>query len=55
MSTLAELEQAIEALPPHDVEAQASGSPINEWLERARGTAAPVVTTEAMLGVTRGE
>ena len=66
MSTLAEIEQAIEALPPRDVEALAAWlekrrqarapvPPVERWLERARGTAAPGVTTEGVLAMTRGE
>lgn len=66
MSTLAEIEQAIEALPPRDVEAlsvwlenrrkaQAGKPPVEQWLARARGTAAPGVTTDGVLAMTRGE
>jgi hypothetical protein len=66
MSTLAEIEEAIEALPPHDVEAlavwlqrkrqgQAKVGPVDEWLARARGTAASGVTTQGVLAMTRAE
>ena len=66
MSTLAEIEKAIEALPARDVETLAAwldrrrlrsdaALPVEEWLERARGTAAPGVTTQGILALTRAE
>lgn len=66
MSTLTEIEQAIEALPPQEVEELAAwlerrrpkpeaGQPVEQWLERARGTAAPGVTTQSVLALTRDE
>jgi hypothetical protein len=66
MSTLAEIEDAIETLPPSDLEALAAwienrrraravAMPVDQWLERARGTAAPGVTTRGVLEMTRGD
>lgn len=66
MCTLAEIEKAIEALPAPEVEAlaawlesrtpkRAAVRPVEKWLERARGTAAPGVTTQGVLALTRGE
>ena len=66
MSTLAEIEKAIEALPVRDVETLAvwiesrrrrrpGALPVDQWLERARGTAAPGVTTRSVLALTRDE
>ena len=66
MSTLAEIEQAIEALPPNDVEALAAWletrrqqGPANgfleRWLQRARGAATTGMTTDAILAQSRGE
>jgi hypothetical protein len=66
MSTLAEIEQAIETLPPREVEVlavwlenrrkgQAGKPPVEQWLTKARGTAAPGVTTGGVLAMMRGE
>ena len=66
MSTLAEIEKAIEALPAPEVQALAAwldsrtpkrdaALPVDAWLERARGTAAPGVTTQSVLALTRDE
>lgn len=66
MSTLAEIEKAIEALPPQDVdelvawiESRKSGGtrglPFERWLERARGAATTGLSTDAILAQTRGE
>jgi len=62
MSTLTEIERASEALPPREVEALAvwlegrrprreAVLPAEEWLERARGTAGPEVTTESTVTI----
>jgi hypothetical protein len=66
MSTLAEIEQAIEALPPKEVDElvawldnrkqrSANELPFERWLERARGAATTGMTTDAILVETRGE
>jgi hypothetical protein len=66
MSTVAEIEAAIERLPLTEVEkvaewlatfrAQRGASPHAEtWLERARGAAQPGVTTAEVMALTRGE
>ena len=66
MSTVAEIEAAIERLPLTEVEkvaewlethrAQRSTGPQAEaWLARARGAARPGVTTAEVMTLTRGE
>ena len=66
MSTIAEIEAAIERLPLTEVEkvaewlethrAQRSTGPQAEaWLARARGAARPGVTTAEVMTLTRGE
>ena len=66
MSTVAEIEAAIERLPLTEVEkvaewleayrAQRSTGPQAEaWLTRARGAAQPGVTTAEVMALTRGE
>lgn len=66
MSTIAEIETAIERLPTPQVEelaawleahrAQRAASPAAEaWLKRARGAALPGVTTGNVMAMTRGE
>ena len=66
MSTVAEIEAAIERLPLTEVEkvaewletyrAQRSTGPQAEaWLARARGAAQPGVTTAEVMALTRGE
>lgn len=66
MSTLREIEAAIEQLPEHQVDElcswlrelrgrQISPVSVEQWLQRARGVGGPGVTTEQVLAVTRGE
>lgn len=66
MSTLREIEAAIEQLPEHQVDElcswlrelrgrQISLVSVEQWLQRARGVGRPGVTTEQVLAVTRGE
>lgn len=66
MSTIAEIEAAIEKLPPAQVEElaawleavrvrRATPPAVERWLERARGAALPGVTTAGILAATRGE
>ncbi|NUM55731.1 MAG: hypothetical protein HUU46_18985 [Candidatus Hydrogenedentes bacterium] len=66
MSTIIEIEQAIERLPTPQVEELAawldahrasreSSANADLWLEQARGAARPGVTTADVMAVTRGE
>ena len=66
MSTIAEVESAIEKLPTPQVEelavwlaahrAQRTAAPTADaWLDRARGVARPGVTTEGVMHLTRSE
>ena len=66
MSTIAEIETAIERLPAVQVEELAiwleayrarRAAPLaaEAWLERARGAARPDVTTADVMALTRGE
>ena len=66
MSTLAEIEAAIECLSAKEVEKLsawlrerrsrgAERLPVDAWLERARGAAVPGATTDALQALTRGE
>ena len=65
MNTIAEIETAIERLPGPQVAElaawleqlrvrRAMEPPVQAWLERARGTARPCVTTEGVMAITRG-
>lgn len=64
MTTVTEIEAAIERLPSEKVEElavwlqsflarRASSSGVDEWLNRARGTAIVGVTTDEILALTR--
>ncbi|MFN0051776.1 MAG: hypothetical protein ACKV0T_06275 [Planctomycetales bacterium] len=66
MSTIAEIEAAIEHLPPEQVEElaiwlethrarRAAPSPADTWLTRARGAARAGVTTAEVMALTRGD
>ena len=66
MSTLSEIEAAIEKLPVPEVDELASwlqelrirrATPpqVESWLKRARGAAVPGVTTTEVMALTRGE
>lgn len=66
MSTIAEIESAIERLPAEDVEALAVwlearrkrgvAKPVAEtWLKQARGAARPGVSTTDVMALTRGD
>ena len=66
MSSIAEIEIAIEKLPAPQVDELASWleklrvqratpPPVEDWLQRARGAAAPGVTTAKIMALTRGE
>jgi hypothetical protein len=66
MSSVAEIEKAIEKLPTQQVDElagwlevlrvnRAKASPVEEWLQRARGAARPGETTEKIMALTRGE
>ena len=66
MSTITEIEQAIEHLPPSQVDElaiwleayrarRAASLPAEVWLERARGAAQAGATTEEVMALTRGE
>jgi hypothetical protein len=66
MDTLAEIESAIERLPPPQVaelaawleqhRVRCAATPVIEtWLQRARGAARPGVTTEDVMTLTRDE
>jgi hypothetical protein len=66
MSTIADIEAAIENLPAPQVDElagwletlrlrRATPPPVENWLERARGAARPDVTTMRVMALTRGE
>ena len=66
MSSIAEIENAIEKLPAPQVDElagwletlrvrRATPTPVESWLQRARGAAAPGVTTAKIMVLTRGE
>ena len=66
MSTVADIEAAIENLPAPQVEElagwlekfrlqRATTAPVERWLEDARGAARPAVTTASVMALTRGE
>jgi len=66
MSTIAEIEAAIEKLPEPQVDelaawleqlrvCRATPPPVETWLARARGIARPGVTTAEVMALTRGE
>jgi hypothetical protein len=66
MSTISEIEKAIERLPEPQVAElaawleqlrtrRAAQTPCDTWLESARGAARPGVTTQDVLSLTRGE
>jgi hypothetical protein len=66
MSTIADIEAAIENLPARQVEElagwlemlrlrRASPAPVERWLEEARGGACQGVTTASVMALTRGE
>ena len=65
MSSIAEIEAAIENLPNPQVDElvgwletlrvrRATPPPVESWLARARGAAAPGVTTAKVMALTRG-
>ena len=66
MSSVAEIENAIEKLPAPQVDElagwletlrvrRATPAPVESWLQRARGAALPGETTAKVLALTRGE
>jgi hypothetical protein len=66
MSTIAEIEAAIENLPAPQVDElagwlealrlqRATAAPVERWLQDARGSARPAVTTAHVMALTRGE
>ena len=66
MSTINEIEQAIERLPTPQVDElaqwleahrarRAVTLPVDAWLKRARGAAGADVTTDDVMSLTRGE
>ena len=66
MSSIAEIENAIENLPAPQVDElagwleslrmrRATPTPVESWLERARGAALPGETTAHVMALTRGE
>jgi hypothetical protein len=66
MKTITEIEVAIEQLPTPQVEElvdwllmlrqkRAILTPVEKWLQHARGAARPCETTDNILGQTRGE
>jgi hypothetical protein len=66
VSSIAEIESAIEKLPAPQVDELASwleahrvkraqALPVESWLERARGAARPGETTATVMALTRGE
>jgi len=66
MSTITEIETAIESLPPPQVDElaawlekfrvwRATPPPVESWLAGARGVARAGVTTADMMSLTRGE
>ena len=66
MSSIAEIESAIEKLPAPQVEElagwletlrvrRATPPPVESWLQRARGTALPGETTAKVMALIRGQ
>ena len=66
MSSIAEIENAIEKLPARQVDElagwlerlrvrRATPASVESWLQRARGAALPGETTTKVLALTRGE
>jgi hypothetical protein len=66
MSSIAEIENAIEKLPAPQVDElagwlealrvrRATPPPVESWLQRARGAALPSETTARVMALTRGE
>jgi hypothetical protein len=66
MSSIAEIENAIEKLPAPQVDELAdwlkalrarrtTPAPVESWLQHARGAARPGETTEKIMTLTRGE
>ena len=66
MSSIAEIENAIEKLPAPQVDElagwlealrvrRAKPLPVESWLQRARGVALPGETTATVMALTRGE
>ena len=66
MSSIAEIENAIEKLPAPQVDElacwletlrsrRATPPPVESWLQRARGVALPGETTAKVIALTRGE
>ncbi len=66
MSSIAEIENAIENLPAPQVDKlagwletlrlrRATPPPVESWLQRARGAALPGETTAKVMAATRGE
>lgn len=66
MSSIAEIENAIEKLPAPQVDELAgwlealrvrrsTPPPVEDWLQRARGAAHPGATTAKVMALTRGE
>lgn len=66
MSTITEIEAAIEKLPDRQVDElarwldtlrsrRAGRPPVESWLDRARGAAGPGATTADVMALTRGE
>jgi len=66
MSTIVEIEAAIERLPQPQVDElaawleklrnwRATPAPVEAWLQQARGSARPGVTTTSVMASTRGE
>ena len=66
MSSIAEIERAIEKLPAPQVDelagwlekyrvSKAARPPIEGWLQRARGAALPGMKTQDVMALTRGE
>jgi hypothetical protein len=66
MSTIVEIEAAIERLPQPQVEElaawleklriwRATPPPVEAWLQRARGSARPGVTAASIMAISRGE
>lgn len=66
MSSIAEIERAIEKLPAPQVDEltgwlealrlkRATPPPVENWLARARGAAQPGETTAKVMALTRGE
>jgi hypothetical protein len=66
VSSIAEIENAIENLPPPQVDElvgwlaalrakRAAAPPVESWLQHARGAARPGETTAKIMALTRGE